>query len=210
MGWLITLFVLTLLAILPLGVRLSFDASGFRAKVVAGPVGITVFPLPHKKAKPEKKKEILQEPQAEKTPEPQKEQAEKASESKPKKGGSVFDFLPLVRVGLDLLGDFRRKLRVDNLVLRVIVAGDDPCDVGILYGRAWAAAANLLPSLERVFVIKKRDIEVECDFTSSTTTVIADMKMTITLGRLLCLAVWYGIRAVAVFLRIQKKRKGGA
>ncbi len=69
---------------------------------------------------------------------------------------------------------------------------------------------NLMPQLERLFVIKKRDVEVECDFTASETLVIARLDLTITLGRLLGLAIVYGIRALREFLKLQKKRKGGA
>ena len=111
------------------------------------------------------------------------------------------------RLGLKFLGDFRRKLRVDNLCLRLILAGDDPCDLAVNYGRVWAAASNLMPQLERLFVIKKRDIQVECDFTAEEISVIAHVDITITLGRLLTLAVVYGIRVLFEFLSM--KRKGG-
>jgi hypothetical protein len=59
-------------------------------------------------------------------------------------------------------------------------------------------------------VIKKRDIEVECDFTASTTLVIARLELTITLGRLLSMIVVYAVRALIEYLKISKKRKGGA
>lgn len=119
------------------------------------------------------------------------------------------DFQPFVKLALDLLGDFRRKLRINELYLRLILAGGDPCDLAVNYGRTWAALGNLMPQLERLFVIKKRDVEVECDFTASETLVIARVDMTITLGSVLALAVTYGIRALKEFLSM-KKRKGGA
>ena len=59
-------------------------------------------------------------------------------------------------------------------------------------------------------MIKKRDLEVECDFTADQTLVIARLDVTITLGRLIALGVVYGIRALITFLKIRKKRKGGA
>ena len=77
-----------------------------------------------------------------------------------KKGGKVTDFLPLVKVALDFLGDFRRKLRIKHLELQLCMAGDDPCDLALNYGKAWAAVGNLIPQLERFFVIKKRDFSV--------------------------------------------------
>ena len=78
------------------------------------------------------------------------------------------------------------------------------------YGRAWAAVGNLLPQLEKWFVIKKRDIEVECDFETSQTLVIAHLDLTITLGRLLAAVVRFAVRALIEYLKFRKKRKGGA
>ena len=69
---------------------------------------------------------------------------------------------------------------------------------------------NLMPRLERVFVIKKRDIEVECDFEESSTKVIARLDLTITLGRLLAAVFVFAFRALVEFLKIKNKRKGGA
>lgn len=209
MGWLITGGILFLLAILPLGVRICYDAAGLMVKVVLGPVKFTVYPLPKREAEDDKKKSRAESED--------KKKPEKASgspkEEEPKEketGGSVLDFLPLVKLALELLGDFRRKLRVDELYLRLIMAGDDPCDLAVNYGRAMAAAGNLIAQLERLFVIKKRDVEVECDFVASQTLIHARVELTITLGRLLSIAVAYGVRAVKEFLSIQKKRKGGA
>jgi hypothetical protein len=94
--------------------------------------------------------------------------------------------------------------------MKLIMAGGDPCDLAINYGKAWAAVGNLMPHLENLFVIKKRDVEVECDFAASDTLIFVHLDITITLGRLLALAVVYGIRALKEFLNIINKRKGGA
>ena len=218
MGWLITLGVVTLLAVLPLGVSVNYDAAGAVVRVIAGPLKITVFPLPKKEKKEKKKKEPKKKtksgetaasaPEEPKPPQPPAPSKEK--KSKEEKGGSLLDFLPLVKLVFRFLGDFRRKLRLDNLRVKLIMAADDPCDLAVNYGRTWAAVGNLLPQLERIFVIKKRDIEVACDFAASETLIIARLDVTITLGRLLALVFGYAIRALIQFLKIMKKRKGGA
>ena len=222
MGWLITLAVLFALAILPLGVSVRYDAAGVLLRIVAGPIKLTILPKKQKKHK--RKKEKAPEPKPEPVPEPPKPEPVKEQIPPPReprrsvapeteqsaKGGSWTDFLPLVKVALDLLGDFRRKLRLNVLELKLIMAGGDPCNLAINYGRAWAAVGNLMPHLDRLFVIKKRDVEIECDFTASQTLVIARLDITITLGRLLALVVRYAIRGLKEFLIIRKKRKGGA
>ena len=209
MGIWITAAVLLALAILPLGIHVRYNDVGFLLRVIAGPLKITVFP---RKKKPKKQKAKQKKQNAEKSPESTDSGDNPPQPPKPlpepkEKGGSLTRFLPLVRLGLKFLGDFRRKLRLDNLCLRLILAGDDPCDLAVNYGRVWAAASNLMPQLERLFVIKKRDIQVECDFTAEEISVIAHVDITITLGRLLTLAVVYGIRVLFEFLSM--KRKGG-
>ena len=207
MGWYITLAVLVLLAILPLGASVLYDSEGARIRIVAGPVKIQVFPM--KKSKPDK-------PKKEKPKKDRKKKAgdgEKAGEKpapKPQSGGSWTDFLPLVRVALDLLNDLRRKLRVDQMKLHLTMAADDPCDLAVNYGRMNASLAGLSAQLERFLVIKKRDIHVDCDFTASETVILARLDLTITLGRILSIAVVYGIRALMPYLKIKKQREGGA
>lgn len=208
MGWLIALAILFLLAILPLGAFVRYDSDGLNLKIVAGPIRITV--LPQKKKKEKTKKELEKKPDPTPEPEPEPKPSPKEEKKGKPKGGSFLDFVPLVELALNFLNDFRRKLRVNRLELKLIMAGGDPCSLAINYGKAWAALGNLMPKLERFLVIKKRDIEIECDFTASSTTVYACLELTITLGRLIALAVGYGIRAVLEFLKIQKKRKGGA
>ena len=209
MGIWITAAILLALAVLPLGVRIRYNDAGFVLKVIAGPLKITVFP---RKKKPKKQKDRQRKQKAAGTAEPaaseeKPPQPPKIQPEKKEKGGSLTKFLPLVKLGLKFLGDFRRKLRLDNLYLRLILAGDDPCDLAVNYGRIWAAVGNLMPQLERLFVIKKRDIQVECDFTAAETTVVAHLDISITLGRLLALVIFYGVRIL--FELLSMKRKGG-
>ena len=206
MGWLITLGILVLLAILPLGAAVNYHSEGFFLDVIAGPVRIPI--LPKKKKDPDKKKEKKKKDN--KKTKAAKGKGGQPGDKKKKKGGPITDFLPLVKTVLDLLNSFRKKLRIKRLELKMIMAADDPCDLAINYGRANAAMGNLLPQLERCFVIKKRDVEIECDFEASQTLIIARADITITLGWLLAIVVFYGVRALKQFLQIKNKRKGGA
>lgn len=212
MGWLIALGILTALAILPLGVSAQYDSGGALVRLILGPVKLILYPRPH--SPPKKEKKPKEKKQEEKTSEKKTQEVsapdKKKEASGDPQGGDWKDFLPLFRVAMDFLGNFRRKLRVRDLEMKLILAGDDPCDLAVNYGRAWAALGNLMPKLERFLVIRKRNLEVECDFTSEKTLVFVRLELTITLGRLLGLAVVYGIRGLREYLKISKKRKGGA
>lgn len=213
MGWLVALGILVILAALPLGVSVRYDEDGIMANALAGQIKIRLYPRRKRSKKPENKPREAQkeaEKKAETAQPKQPSKPESDTRPKEKKGGSLTDFLPLIKVGLNFLGDFRRRLRVNRLEARVILSGDDPCDLAVNYGRIWAAIGNLMPRLERFLVIKKRDIDVQCDFTAEETLVTARLDVTITLGRLLGLAVVYGVRALKEFINLKNKRKGGA
>lgn len=195
--WII-LGVLVLLCLIPLGVRAVYNSDGFKLWLLVGPLRIFLFPKPKK---PKEKKEA-----------PKKEKAA-ASQKKPdkkenKEGGSLKDFLPLLDVAKRLLASFFRKLRIRRLELKLILSGDDPCDLAVNYGRTWAAAGSIMPMLEEIFVIRKRNVEVECDFTAEETKIYAFADITILTGRLLGLAAVYGFQALREFLKLLKKRKG--
>ena len=202
MGWLIALGILIVLALLPVGVSMKYNEDGFFLRCLVGwiPINLTAKQekKPKKKAKKEKKTGEKKDPSGQKKKE------------KEKKGGSLADFLPLIKIGLDFLNTFRRKLRIRRLEMKLIMAADDPCDLAINYGRAWAALGNLVPQLERVFVIKKRDLEVECDFEASQTLVKARADLVIGLGSLVWIVLRYGTKAVIQYFKILNLRKGGA
>ena len=183
MGWLIALAAVAALAFLPLGIKAKYDEGGAVVWLIVGPARTLLYPS--QKAKKKQKKEAPVQSQEKKPP------------GSDKKGGSFSDFFPLLDAVLDFLGDLLcRKLRVKKLQAKVTMAGDDPCDLAVNYGRAWAALGNLVPLLERFFVIKKRDLQVECDFDAEKTLIDANLEITITFARLLHLGLRYGIRVL--------------
>ena len=196
--WII-LGIILLLCLIPLGVRAVYNSEGIKLWLLIGPLRILLFPKPKKQSK---KKET---PKKEKTAKTKKKSVE-AEESK--EGGSLQDFLPLLGVAKRLLVSFFRKLRIRKLELKMVLAGGDPCDLAVNYGKTWAAAGNLIPMLEELFVIRKRDVDIGCDFTAEETKVYVAADITILTGRLFGLAAVYGYQALREFIILTKKRKG--
>lgn len=201
MGWLIALGILMLIAFLPIGASIIYDSDGLILHLLLGAIRVKLFPKQKKRVSREKPKK----------PEKKKQQGTQKSKTatKKKSGGSLLDFLPIVNHVLEFLGKFRTKLRINRLELKLTMAGDDPCDLAVNYGKAWTALGNLMPQLERFFVIKKRDLEVQCDFTATDTVIYARLDVTITVGRIFHLAGVYGFRILREFFNIMKLRKGG-
>ena len=210
MGWLIALGILTLIAFMPIGALVQYDSRGFLVRIIAGWFCLTVYPMKKRKKKQTKEpgtsEELQKKQEQKKTPQPQSTVPSDGVE----KGGSLQDFLPLVRLVLNFMDRFRKSMRINHLRLKLILAGDDPCDLAVNYGRAWAAMGNLLPMLERVFHIGKRDCEVECDFTAQETMVVFRMDVTLLVWQAVSLGVVYGVRFLKELLIFKKKRKGGA
>lgn len=214
MGWLITLGILILIGFIRVGVLVRYDADGPLLRLILGPVKLTLLPSKKKSLKKDKHIYGSGEKQPGKTTaaQPEKLPTDPPPAPKPKKksGGPITDFLPLVKVALDFVGEFFTRLRFQDLHLKLILAGDDPCDLAMNYGRAWEALGNLAPKLDNVLKIKKRDLEIECDFWAEQTLVSAGANITITIGRTLYLLVRYGYRGLKEFFKLKKKRKGGA
>ena len=202
MGWLIALGILVLIAMIPVGASAFYDDAGPRAFVVIGPLRIYVFPV--------KKREKKEKPPKKKRQKSAQQTSVKKQNTQKSKGGSIDDFLPLLDRLLDFLSAFRTKLRVPHLEVKLFLAGDDPSDLAMNYGRGWALLGNLMPLLDGAFVIKKRNLEVECDFLANQTTVSARLDISITIGRVITLLVIQGVPILREFLKIMNKRKGGA
>ena len=203
MGWLWALGILTLLAAIPIGASVSYREEQFllRLKIAWIPITIDLNRITAKKPKKsgeKPKKQNKEEPPAKPTGAPA-----------PKAKKRLSDFKPLIRLAIDFLGDLRRKLVLDWAECNLILAGSDPCDLAVLYGSTWAAMGNLTALLEQLFVIRHRDIQVQCDFTAEKTLVKARLDLHMTLGRILALGLGYGIRALKLLMNM-KNKKGGA
>lgn len=198
MTLLVIFAVLALIGCIPVGVDARYSADGVFLTAKLGPFRLQLLPQKPKK-KPKKRKP--QQKQPKKTPAKAEPQEKKPN---PLLSGGVDGLMQLLDLAFDTLGDLRRKLRVNELTLYVLIGGaDDPAKAAMGYGRAWAAIGAITPSLERLFVIKKRDIRPALDYTISNTQIDAHLVTTITIGRSLALALRAGIR----FLKILNERK---
>ena len=199
MGWLIALAVIVLIAVLPIGISARYGETGPLVWLWIGPLRLRAYPSRKRNREtPEKHRKNAGETLS------------KQKENSGETGGNIRDFYPLVQRILEFLTELRQKLRVKLLQLHITLGGDDPCDLALNYGRAEAAFANLDPHLERFFVIRKKDIRINCDFEGDKTLIYGRLDLTITIGRIFSLGFRHGVRILREFLRIMKLRKGGA
>ena len=192
-GWVvlgIVLAVFVLIGCIPVGVDARYHENALALRLKIGFFTMQVLPAKPKKKKPAAKKQD-------------------ARPAKPKKQFqmpklTLQDILALVDLACDTLGNLRRKLRVEVLVLHVTLDGSDPAKAAILYGRAWAGIGMLTPKLDRLFVIKKRDIQPVLDYNEKEMKVDAHLALTITIGRAISLAGRAGVRFLKLWLNKKK------
>lgn len=199
-GWAvfgIVLAVFVLIGCIPVGVDASYRENGLALRLKIWLFRVQVLPAKEKKKKPKPK---AKKPAAKKPD---------AKPEKPKKQGSMpkltlSDILALADLACDTLGNLRRKLRVEVLVLHVTLDGSDPAKAAMLYGRVWAALGALTPKLEQLFVIKKRDIQPILDYNEKEMKLDAQLVLTITIGRAICLALCALVRFLKLWLNKKK------
>ena len=194
---LVILAVLVLIGCIPVGVDAAYGEGGVLLSAKISFFRLRILPAkPKKPKKPKKaKKSKQQKPAASPAPSaaPDAPTAETAPQKKLALPGGLRGILRLVNLALSTLGDLRRKLRVEELTLHVTFAGDDPADAALHYGQAWAAVGALMPALDRLFVIKKRDICPILDYNREQMSVDAHLILTITIGRALALGLKAGL-----------------
>lgn len=190
---LIVLLVLLVIALLPLGGRVRYDENGLSAALKVGPVSIRLFP-PKKDKPPQEKKP--------------KEDKPKQADGHPKRGGPlalVKGCLPLVKPALE---GVRKRLSIDLLELRVVWAAADPADAAMGYGAANAALGIIWPLLWQNFKIRKHDVDIGVDFDAVEPTLYAQAQLTMTLFRLLTLALPLLVKFLRVYRAVNAAPEG--
>lgn len=178
MWWIIPLviiLVLVCIALLPVGLRAVYDKDGLTVKLMVSifPFKLNLTEINEKSF--ERRKKTRQRMEADPSYQPRILRPD----------GSLREFVPLLDLYLQLLFNPKYKLSIRYLELRLIMADDDPFDLAMNYGRAQTIINGLLPQLERFFNIKKRKLDIACDFLAEETMIYARADLILPLARLI-------------------------
>lgn len=220
-GLLLFLLVLLLLVLLlPARVRVMLRQEKFFLWVGLGPFRLRLLPWKEKKPKKQKKSEKPEEakpqdrepppspsPQAERPGETARPapQIRKEKESTPVSGGmgklDIPYIMDLIHLGLSAMGQFRRALRVDRFLLDCAIATGDAAKTAMAYGAAAAGVGMFLPLLEENLRVRKKDIQVICDFEGTESQIFLEVQVSALVFQLLII----GIKVLRGFLRLRKQ-----
>lgn len=196
--WILLILLLLLigLMLLPVGVDAEYAPEGFFLRIKAGPARITLLP---KKPKKEKK------PQKPKTDKPKKE---KKPKKKPK---LTLDLIfTLVRLALESVSTFRKKLKVELFRLWLLVATKDPYQTATLYGTISAALEALYPFAARALDIRERDVRVNADFTEESMDAAGRLILTIRIGQVVGIGLVFVWKLLVWYLKQRTGHKKAA
>lgn len=182
---------------LRLGGKAAFGEDGLRLQIRVGPFFFRVFPpsggsaeeKPRKKRRKKRKKRRQPPKRAKKSPakQPKKKKSRALRERLDKVLPFLYDHLSEL---LRLLGYVLAQIRVDELYLRYIIAGQaDPAAAALLYGRLCAAGSALEALLPHPRNIHRRELRLWVDFTAAHAEVELRLALSVTVGQIVCITV---------------------
>ncbi len=191
------LILLLLLLILQVRLRLLFQCEGtsIQLKLLWGPLRLTLYPMrPPKSGKKEKRP---------KQAKPEQDKPARKTEKRQLPAMTLDLLRELFSLLADLSGRMKRKLRIDELTLRLYWGLEDPADAAISYGLAQAALGALLAFVEVHFTVKKRQTEILLDYSLEKPHIVSRLLLSITVWQLMAL----GLRALWRVFRIYRAQK---
>lgn len=186
----VLLGLLALLAaalLIPVKIRGSYEEGNPLLYIRYGPVKLQLFPL---KEKAEAKEKLSKK----KKTKPEKPKKPKAKINREQILYALEKLPPILGLALKRTG---RSIHIRPLKLYVLVAGSDPADTAMLYGRMEAALAAGFPVLERALRLKDADVRLYVDFTERQMDCIADVGVSLRPWSL----VWMALRAGGSLLK---------
>ncbi len=191
------LLALWLLGQLRIGVRGEYREGRAAAWARLGPLRLRIYPLREKKQekRPGRKKSPEPPPQGGKGPGPGQWEG-------------ALDYLrALLPLAREVAGQFRRKLRVDTLVLELQVGADDPGEAALRYGQANALVGAAWGALEESFQIRDGRASVRADLTGGGTRLRGEVALSLKLGQALWLGIHFGWKGLRQVLHVKKRRE---
>lgn len=191
---LIILIVLTVIALLPIGVDGGYRYGIFELNIKGGALLIRVLPKKKKAPKPKKPKK------AKKKEEPDVPETE---EDRKKKLFDKQQLTGIIKAGLKTLERLKRKLSIDYFRIHCTFASDDPAKTAMGYGAANAAMGSIVFLVDETFNIKERDFGVSFDFLSEKPVIDVWITATIKVWEIIYIAAAFGID----FLKLKRQKK---
>ena len=122
------------------------------------------------------------------------------------RGGGLLELMKeLLPLALEAAGCFRRRLRVDQLELKLTIGAADPGDAAIRYGQANALLGSIWQPLTEAFHVEEGRARVEVDFERTEPALYGRVSLSLTVGELAALGLSFGVKALSVLLAVRRE-----
>lgn len=202
--WAVVLLSLFLIGQVRIGVRATYQEEGLALWARVGKLRSRVFPRPKKHPDTQKADAKLNSRSRRSKKEPVSKEPPPMAE---RVGGAVEYAKALLPIVLEAAGQFKRKLRVDTLHLVLTAGGSDPGDAAMLYGQANMVLGTFWYPLTEALQVKDGDARVALDFDAPGMTICADAALSLKIGQILWLGIYFGRKGLRAFLRVHNRQK---
>ncbi len=163
--------------ITPIHIRAAYDQGEISAGLQYGPLKRQLYPEKEKAEEAAKDTKKAKKKSAQEKPDG--EAAEKKKGFRVNRAQILYSLEKLPPILGKALRRTGRRLRFRTLKLHLLVAGADPADTAVLYGKLEAALAAGLPAIHRLVRIQDQDIRLFLDFQREEMDCIADVGVSI-------------------------------
>ena len=209
-GWIILgviVLLITLILLTPVGADFGYEQGRLHASLKLGWIKLRLFPRkkepesdtpqPPKKKKKKKKQE---------KPKEEKPEQEEKPKQKRKLDITLDEIFGLLKAVLDGVSHFGRRLRVDRFVLHLVVAGYDPYNVAMTYGKVNALLSAFAPACTKLDT-NNSDVWTAVDFTTEWPQIEFGMGLSFRIGVLFGVVGRIAVGAIKVLLQRRKRMK---
>ena len=202
----VLVLLIALIMIVPVGFDAGYEQGKIRVALKAAGMKLQLFPRKKKpdngEPKPPKKKK---EKKTKKEKKP-KETADEKPKEKKRLDITLEEILDLLRAVLDGVAYFNDRVRVDRFVLHLTVAGYDPYNVAMAYGKINAWLSGVAPLCKKLNA-RNSDVWTAVDFIDDWPHVDFAIAMSFRIGTLFAMGIRTGVGALKVLLRRKKRIK---
>jgi hypothetical protein len=191
---LIVLAALWLISLVRVGARVRYGEEGLFLLWLLGPFKLQLFPAEEEteeKREPEKKRKKEKPPKEEK-------HKKKPDQDRPGALSRLMQLLPVVG---QACGALKRKIRIDELKLKLIWGGSDPAAIALGYGHANAVLGMLWPVFDNNFKVMCSDFQIGMDYGRTRPVVELEVAATFTVGQITALSVHYGVKTLITWVK---------
>lgn len=210
---LILLLLILLIFFVPYGVDAGYEQGVAFVRVKAGPLRFTLWPKKPKAKKKKPRKEKKKKASKDKDDKPASGEAQGTDETITVKKKKEFDLdfiLALIKMGAHALRRLLRSFSIDLLRVHYTVAGRDPYNVAMQYGRLCAAVEELPALCGNKVRVRKKDIVLASDFLETSPTIEARIVLSLQLYKIVHLAVVFLVEYLVWKTKDRRAQKAAA